>query len=339
MKLAVAFVTGVVLAGCTQPAPSSSGTGQASQTAAPAPIPAAVPIAVRGNAIETEVPLEADGGTFVVPVSINDTIVLKFTIDSGASDVSIPADVVSTLVRSGTITRDDFIGERTFMLADGTTVPSAEFRIRTLKVGTLILHDVTASLSNAKGGLLLGQSFLSRLSNWSIDNQRHALLLKAAPGEAAEADAAPTVAMAQSETSTLLADGDLAKVAAQFNDALHTSGMSGVSEIVSGCYASIPTASNFAARKRAAYCVTLDLLGLNFDADFRKEMQARTSKEMPPVPFYEPTEWQPRVSRYMPLTTPTHVVPPVSVFQTYERGAEEKLSALISASNGTSSSK
>ena len=148
---------------------------------------------MKGTAVETEVPLEAEGGTYVVPVSINDTIVLKFTIDSGASDVSIPADVASTLIRSGTITRDDFIGQRTYTLADGTQVPSPVFRIRTLKVGTLVLHDVTASVADPKGALLLGQSFLSRLSTWSIDNQRHALLLKAAPGEAQAAEVTPSV--------------------------------------------------------------------------------------------------------------------------------------------------
>src|SRR4029077_6031670 len=48
------------------------------------------------------IPLLVQGGTFVIPVLINGQITLNFTIDSGASDVSIPADVVSTLIRTGT---------------------------------------------------------------------------------------------------------------------------------------------------------------------------------------------------------------------------------------------
>ena len=40
----------------------------------------------------------SDGGTFRVPVTINDELTLKFVIDSGAADVSVPADVVMTLV-------------------------------------------------------------------------------------------------------------------------------------------------------------------------------------------------------------------------------------------------
>jgi clan AA aspartic protease (TIGR02281 family) len=130
----------------------------------------------------TEVPLEDDNGTFLVPVRINDAISLKFTIDSGASDVSIPSDVASTLVRAGTISAGDYIGSGTAVLADGTEVPSYEFRIRSLRVGTLVLHDVTATITGSSGSLLLGQSFLTRLQNWSIDNNRHVLVLNAVQG-------------------------------------------------------------------------------------------------------------------------------------------------------------
>ena len=73
----------------------------------------------------TIVPLISDGGTFRVPVTINDELTLKFVIDSGAADVSVPADVVMTLARTGTITDTDFLGKQTYQLADGSTVPSA----------------------------------------------------------------------------------------------------------------------------------------------------------------------------------------------------------------------
>jgi hypothetical protein len=47
------------------------------------------------------------GGTFAVPVRINDAITLEFVVDSGAADVSIPADVFLTLTRTGTLGRAD----------------------------------------------------------------------------------------------------------------------------------------------------------------------------------------------------------------------------------------
>jgi predicted aspartyl protease len=49
-----------------------------------------------------------ESGTFAVPETINNQRTLKFVIDDGASDVSVPIDVVSTLVRTGTITNADF---------------------------------------------------------------------------------------------------------------------------------------------------------------------------------------------------------------------------------------
>ena len=124
------------------------------------------------------VQLENLGGIFVVPVAINGIITLKFIVDSGAADVSIPADVVMTLMRTGTVTTDDFLEKKTYVLADGSQIPSQTFRIRSLKVGPVVIENVTASVTNARADLLLGQSFLSRLNSWSLDNQRHALIIE-----------------------------------------------------------------------------------------------------------------------------------------------------------------
>ena len=124
------------------------------------------------------IPMKAEGGIYVVPVVINDAITLDFVVDSGAADVSIPVDVVLTLMRTGTINDSDFLGEKTYVLADGSTVPSRTFRIRSLKVGNRVLANVIGSVSSVQGSLLLGQSFLSRFKSWSVDNTEHSLVLK-----------------------------------------------------------------------------------------------------------------------------------------------------------------
>ena len=121
--------------------------------------------------------MKIEGGTYVVPVLINNAITLDFVVDSGAADVSIPADVVMTLMRTRTIRESDFLGEKTYVLADGSEVPSQTFRIRSLKIGSTILENVRGSIAPVKGSLLLGQSFLGRFKSWSIDNGNHALLL------------------------------------------------------------------------------------------------------------------------------------------------------------------
>ena len=123
------------------------------------------------------VALVSDGGTFKVPVTINDQLTLKFVVDSGASDVSIPADVVATLLRTETITDADFLDKQTYRLADGSTIPSQRFVIRTLKIGDKTLQNVVGSIAPVTGSLLLGQSFLSRFKSWSMDNQQQTLML------------------------------------------------------------------------------------------------------------------------------------------------------------------
>jgi clan AA aspartic protease (TIGR02281 family) len=127
------------------------------------------------------IPMIAQGGTFVVPVLINKAITLDFTIDSGAADVSIPSDVVSTLIRANTINDTDFTGTKTYVLADGTEVPSKTFTIKSLKIGSAVVDNVDGSVASEKGSLLLGQSFLRRFKTWSIDNQRGVLILEKAP--------------------------------------------------------------------------------------------------------------------------------------------------------------
>ena len=123
------------------------------------------------------IPLEHRGGTYVLPVRINDAITLKFILDSGAAEVSIPADVVLTLERAGTIEAHDFIGTRTYVLADGSELPSPRFILRELQIGNHVVRNVTAILAPVKGDLLLGQSFLSKLPKWIIDNKQDALIL------------------------------------------------------------------------------------------------------------------------------------------------------------------
>jgi predicted aspartyl protease len=124
-----------------------------------------------------EVKLIKSAGIFQVPVTINGVIPLNFIIDSGASDIAIPADVFLTLIRTGTLQPKDFLGTQSYKLADGTIVPSQTFLIETLTVGDKTIQNVIASVSAPSGDLLLGQTFLSRFKSWSIDNNRQVLIL------------------------------------------------------------------------------------------------------------------------------------------------------------------
>jgi len=164
---------------------ANAGLGHKATTTEPEP---GVKVTRQGNKIRivgpppppsqpARIAMTRTGGAYVVPVLINNLIALEFFVDSGASDVTIPADVVMKLIQTGTVNGEDFIGKQTYRLADGSTMPSAVFRIRSLQVGDKVLENVRGSVAPVSGSLLLGQSFLSRFNSWSIDNTNHQLLL------------------------------------------------------------------------------------------------------------------------------------------------------------------
>jgi clan AA aspartic protease (TIGR02281 family) len=130
------------------------------------------------SGIAHEVKLTDHGGTFLVPVLVNGRLVLDFVLDSGASEVQIPDDVLRTLYRTGTISDADFLGTETYTLADGSRVPSARFMLHSLEVGGHTVSNVAASVGTMNSEPLLGQSFLSKLGSWTLDNQRHVLVVR-----------------------------------------------------------------------------------------------------------------------------------------------------------------
>ena len=127
--------------------------------------------------LEQIVAVEPHAGAFVVPVVLNDVITAKFIVDSGAADVSITEDMVSTLMKSGTMTGADLLGNKTYMLADGTMHQGKTYRMASIRIGGMVMQDVTVRIAAANSSLLLGQSFLRRLKSWSIDNARQVLII------------------------------------------------------------------------------------------------------------------------------------------------------------------
>lgn len=129
------------------------------------------------TAMASEVELNKSGNVYQIPVRINDQITLDFVVDSGASDVQIPSDVIRTLIRLKTITGEDFIETKDYTQADGSVVTNERLVIKQLQVGDIIVKNVTVTAGKTDGYLLLGQSFLNRFSNWSVDNRKQALVL------------------------------------------------------------------------------------------------------------------------------------------------------------------
>jgi predicted aspartyl protease len=129
------------------------------------------------RAREDEIPLRRQGNTYSLTVLVNGIIPIPFVLDTGAGDVLLPADVVFTLLRTGTLQSSDFISYRPYILADGRELPSAQLQIRELQVGHHTARDVIAGVGRIGSDPLLGQSFLSRFGSATIDYKRNVLVL------------------------------------------------------------------------------------------------------------------------------------------------------------------
>ena len=131
-----------------------------------------------------EIPLAEEGGVYKARVVINGVLPLEFMVDSGASDVSLPEDVVSVLKRTGTLSSDDRFGTGSYQLADGTVVQDSHLPTE-LRIGAYVLKQVEASVGGRNGIPLLGQSFLKRFASVQVDNTRHVLVLGTAHADTA----------------------------------------------------------------------------------------------------------------------------------------------------------
>lgn len=117
--------------------------------AAPAPAQSAPQT---GKQTVKRIPLRLSGNNYIVPVLINGRIWLDFMLDTGASDVTIPDDVATTLIRAGTITKEDIGGEKNHVLADGGTVRSTHSAFIPYKSAKAIMPSSRRTLPVASVG-------------------------------------------------------------------------------------------------------------------------------------------------------------------------------------------
>lgn len=117
------------------------------------------------------------GGVYALPVRLNGALSLDFVLDTGAAEVSISERVVAELIRLGALAPGDILIERNFTDASGRSARRRRILLRSVRIGAIEVNNVAASISGNTSPLLLGQSFLSRLDAWSIDNRRRIFAL------------------------------------------------------------------------------------------------------------------------------------------------------------------
>jgi clan AA aspartic protease (TIGR02281 family) len=133
-----------------------------------------------------EIPLGRSGGIYTVPVQVNRSVTANFLVDPGAGVVVIPVAMMRSLIANGTVAESDVLGFGTAELADSSMYVTARVRLRELRIGNTVAHDVTAAVSPGLTQPLLGQSFLQRFASVTFDNRRHVLILSEDVAQAAQ---------------------------------------------------------------------------------------------------------------------------------------------------------
>ena len=139
----------------------------------PPPLSTSTPIPPDG----AEIALDSHGHDYTVPVRINGALTANFVVDSGASVIVLPKDMVEELTKSGAIAEGDRLGTDKYVTADGKTHKGMRVMLRRLEVGGHIVTNIVADVASAKAEPLLGQSFFAKFKSWTLDNKRHVLII------------------------------------------------------------------------------------------------------------------------------------------------------------------
>jgi predicted aspartyl protease len=142
-------------------------------TAVPTQPFAALPQATLGEAAL----MDNGQGTFNVRASLNGSIPMNFTLDSGAAGLSITRRVADQLMSEGRLAPADFRRVITSVLADNREVPEELYMLKSVTIAGHTVYDVPCIVGDNSSMMLLGQSVLKKFKSWSIDNERHVLVL------------------------------------------------------------------------------------------------------------------------------------------------------------------
>lgn len=122
-----------------------------------------------------EISFTQESGVCKVKCAING-LPLHFIFDTGATDVSISSVEATFMAKNDFLSSSDIIGKQNYQTADGNITEGTVINLKDVKLGSLHLNNIKASVvRNQAAPLLLGQSVLSKLGKIEIDNTKKVL--------------------------------------------------------------------------------------------------------------------------------------------------------------------
>ena len=107
-------------------------------------------------------------GVYTIPCEING-LKLRFIFDTGAAVVSLSMTEALFMLKNGYLENEDILGTANTIVASGEILENYLVNLKEVKIGTKIVNNIKAVVKKGMSApLLLGQSVLSQLGEWSI---------------------------------------------------------------------------------------------------------------------------------------------------------------------------
>jgi aspartyl protease family protein len=83
-----------------------------------------------------------------------------------------------TLIKTGTVTENDWLPNQTYQFADGSTAKSRRFLLHKLLIGSHEINNIEVSISNSiEAPMLIGQNVMQKFGKITIDNENSILII------------------------------------------------------------------------------------------------------------------------------------------------------------------
>ncbi|HQZ26305.1 MAG TPA: retropepsin-like aspartic protease [Flavobacterium sp.] len=116
--------------------------------------------------------MEKVNGTYQVPCKVNG-IPMKFIFDTGATDVTISITEAKFLIKQGLITKEDFIENTNYQIANGDVIEGTKIYLKTIEIEGVFLKNIPASIIYQQNApLLLGQSAIEKIGQYTINGNK-----------------------------------------------------------------------------------------------------------------------------------------------------------------------
>lgn len=121
------------------------------------------------NSGRNRIQMTKKNGVYTIPIKINNQE-MEFILDTGASDVLLSSLEAILLIKQGSLTEDDVLGQEAYSMANGSIEIGTVVNLRQVQIGSKIIYNVRATVvDNIAAPLLCGQSALARFGKIVID--------------------------------------------------------------------------------------------------------------------------------------------------------------------------